>query len=192
MTLRFSLIYFIQQGRHLYVKRFEVNNVASVCGKSLSKSCKYVRYFYSNWSNLKFFQILFFILGQLADWTSQLYRNKHVTSPLKESLGASLKVFKDSGNWKEASMWGKLVMVKWKEKYFLVYLFFISSLRKYISLKHNVYFILNTIKTVNFVTMPEKRLHFISNFISEKCHKTYSFYGCLYNSVNLMFNACIQ
>jgi len=50
--------------------------------------------------------------GQLADWTSQLYKNKNVTSPLKESLGASIKVFKDSGNWKEATMWGKLVMIK--------------------------------------------------------------------------------
>ena len=61
---------------------------------------------------LHFFKYYFFILGQLADWTSQLYKNKHVTSPLKESLGASLKVFKDSGNWKEASMWGKLVIIK--------------------------------------------------------------------------------
>ena len=53
--------------------------------------------------------------GQMADWCCHLYKNKNITSPYKECLADSLKVFKDASNWQEASMWGKLVVTEIKQ-----------------------------------------------------------------------------
>ena len=51
------------------------------------------------------------VAAQLADWCSQLYSNQQVASQYRDTFGQALRVFKDSPNWKEASMWGKLVIL---------------------------------------------------------------------------------
>jgi len=48
--------------------------------------------------------------GQVAEWCLQLSKNEEVISPHKEGLLGTMKVFKYSSNWHEASMWGKLVV----------------------------------------------------------------------------------
>ena len=49
--------------------------------------------------------------GQLADWCSSLLRAELITSPHRERIHETLRVFRDSANWQEASLWGKLVMI---------------------------------------------------------------------------------
>ena len=52
------------------------------------------------------------ISGQLADWTYQLANNSLVPDTFRQALRQTSRVFKCSSNWQEASMWGKLVMMK--------------------------------------------------------------------------------
>ena len=52
------------------------------------------------------------ISGQLADWTYQLANNSLVPEDFRQTLRRTSKLFKCSSNWSEASMWGRLVMVK--------------------------------------------------------------------------------
>ena len=52
------------------------------------------------------------ISGQLADWTYQLANNSLVPDTFRQTLRQTSRVFKCSSNWQEASMWGKLVMMK--------------------------------------------------------------------------------
>ena len=50
--------------------------------------------------------------GQLADWTFQLVNNSLTPETFRSPLRRTSKLFKYSNNWAEATMWGKLVMMK--------------------------------------------------------------------------------
>ena len=52
------------------------------------------------------------ISGPLSDWTFQLVNNCLTPENYRAALRQTSKLFKYSTNWPEASMWGKLVMMK--------------------------------------------------------------------------------
>ena len=52
------------------------------------------------------------ISGPLSDWTFQLVNNPLTPENYRAALRLCCKLFKYSTNWPEASMWGKLVMMK--------------------------------------------------------------------------------
>ena len=52
------------------------------------------------------------ISGPLSDWTFQLLNNGLTPENYRAALRETSKLFKYSTNWPEATMWGKLVMMK--------------------------------------------------------------------------------
>jgi len=50
------------------------------------------------------------LAGQLADWSLRLSANKQLPGGFSQCLSQSLAVFKYADNWKEAFMWGRIVI----------------------------------------------------------------------------------